>query len=76
VTSTKPAADPATMIPMGNIATETDAIRAIVKIIRKQKALEKHQRATKASVETLQDSMVYAYDEIVEVMEPFMENEG
>ena len=48
----------------------------MVKIIRKQKALEKHQRATKASVETLQDSMVYAYDEIVEVMEPFMENEG
>jgi hypothetical protein len=76
VTSTKPAADPATMIPMGNIASETDAIRAIVKIIRKQKALEKHQRATKASVNTLQDSMVYAYDEIVEVIQPFMEEEG
>ena len=64
------------MIPMGNLASETDAIRAIVKIIRKQKALEKHQRATKASVETLQDSMVYAYDEIVEVIQPFMEEEG
>jgi len=64
------------MIPMGNLASETDAIRAIVKIIRKQKALEKHQRASKASVETLQDSMVYAYDEIVEVVKPFMDQGG
>jgi hypothetical protein len=70
------APDPATMIPMGNLAGETDAIRAIVKIIRNQKKLEKHQRATKASVETLQDSMVYAYDEIVEVIQPFMDDEG
>ena len=61
---------------MGNLASETDAIRAIVQIIRKQKALEKHQRATKASVETLQDSMVYAYDEIVNVIKPFIAKEG
>jgi len=76
VTATKSAADPATMIPMGNLASETDAIRAIVKIIRNQKKLEKHQRATHASVETLQDSMVYAYDEIVEVVKPFMDQGG
>jgi hypothetical protein len=76
VPATKSAADPATMIPMGNLASETDAIRAIVKIIRNQKKLEKHQRATKASVETLQDSMVYAYDEIVEVVKPFMDQGG
>jgi hypothetical protein len=64
------------MISMGNLASETDVVRSIVQIIRKQKALEKHQRATKASVETLQDSMVYAYDEIVEVIQPFMDDEG
>jgi hypothetical protein len=64
------------MIPMGNIASDTKAIRAIVKIIRDQKVLEKHQRANRASVETLQDSMVYAYDAIVEVIGPFMEEEG
>ncbi len=63
------------MIPMGNLASETDAIRAIVQIIRKQKALEKHQRATKASVVTLQDSMVYAYDQIVEILQPFMDGD-
>jgi hypothetical protein len=62
------------MIPMGTLASETDAIRAIVKIIRNQKKLEKHQRATNASVETLQDSMVYAYDQIVSVVKPFMED--
>ena len=55
---------------------ERDAIAVIVKIIRDQKALEKHQRATKASVETLQDSMVYAYDQIIEVLQPFMDDEG
>jgi len=43
---------------MENALDERDAIAVIVKIIRDQKALEKHQRATKASVETLQDSMV------------------
>jgi hypothetical protein len=64
------------MIPMGNLASETDAIRAIVKIIRNQKNLEKHQRATHTSVETLQDSMVYAYDEIVEVVKHFMDEGG
>jgi hypothetical protein len=62
------------MIPMGNVATETDAIRAIVKIIRKQKALEKHQRAERASVNTLQDSMVYAYDQIIQVVKPFIDD--
>jgi hypothetical protein len=72
MTATKSTANPGTMIPMGNVARETDAIRAIVKIIREQKELERHQRAARASVETLQDSMVYAYDEIIEVMKPFM----
>jgi hypothetical protein len=61
---------------MANLGKETEAIRSIVKIIREQKALEKHQRAKRASFETLQDSMVYAYVEIVEVIEPFMEDEG
>lgn len=64
----------ATMIPMNNAAKQAEAIRAIIKIIRQQKGLEKHQRAEHASVETLQDSMVYAYDEIVQVMKPFMED--
>jgi len=58
---------------MGNPVSEQDAIRAIVKIIREQKALENHQRSTHASVETLQDSMVYAYDAIVALMKPFMD---
>ena len=64
------------MIRMNNAGDERTVIRAIVKIIRDQKVLEKHQRATKASVETLQDSMVYAYDQIVEVIQPFMEGDG
>jgi hypothetical protein len=69
------AAHPATMIPMGNVASETESIRAIVKIIRDQKKLEKHQRAKRASVNTLQDSMVYAYDQIIKVMQPFMDGD-
>jgi hypothetical protein len=64
------------MIPMRNVGSETEAIRAIVKIIKAQKVLEKHQRAERASVNTLQDSMVYAYDEIIEVVQPFMDDEG
>jgi hypothetical protein len=67
---------PATMIPMRNVGNETEAIRAIVKIITEQKALEKYQRAKEASVETLQDSMVYAYDEIIQVVKPFIDDEG
>jgi hypothetical protein len=59
-----------------NAADEGEAVRAIVKIIREQKELEKHQRAKHASVETLQDSMVYAYDAIVDVVKPFMEGDG
>jgi hypothetical protein len=62
------------MIPMKNAAEQAEAIRAIVKIIRQQKALEKHQRSERASVNTLQDSMVYAYDQIVEVMRAFMQD--
>ena len=61
------------MIPMSNAAEQAEAIRAIVKVIRDQKKLEKHQRAEKASVNTLQDSMVYAYDQIVEIIQPFMD---
>jgi len=41
--------------------------------IKEQKELEEHQRARRASVETLQDSMVYVYDEIIRVVRPFME---
>jgi hypothetical protein len=62
------------MIHMKTATDERDAIAAIVKIIRQQKALEKHQRSSRASVNTLQDSMVYAYDQIVEVMQPFIED--
>jgi len=62
------------MIHMKNTSAEAEAIRAIVKIIREQKELESHQRAKAASVETLQDSMVYAYDAIVRVVQPFMED--
>ena len=50
-------------------------IQSIVKIIRDQKALERHQRCTKASINTLQDSMVYAYDQITEIIQPFMDGE-
>jgi hypothetical protein len=64
------------MIPTRNVGGETESIRAIVKIIREQKALEKYQRAKEASVETLQDSMVYAYKEIIQVVKPFMDDEG
>ena len=60
---------------MKNAAEQAEAIRAIVKIIRQQKALEKHQRSSRASVETLQDSMVYAYDQIVEIIQPFMDGD-
>ncbi len=60
---------------MENALDEREAIAAIEKIIKEQKVLEKHQRATKASGETLQDSMVYAYDQIIEVVRPFMEDE-
>jgi hypothetical protein len=48
------------------------AIGAIVTIIDDQKKLESHQRSTGASENTIQDSMVYAYDEIVRIIEPFM----
>jgi hypothetical protein len=58
---------------MGDLKTQGTAIQAIVKIVRDQKILEAHQRSTDASVETLQDSMVYAYDAIVEIVKPFME---
>jgi len=61
---------------MSTTGRESEAIRAIIKIITDQKALEKHQRARRASAETLQDSMVYAYDEIVRVMKPFIGEEG
>jgi hypothetical protein len=54
---------------------QADAIQAIVRIVRDQKALESHQRAKGASVNTLQDSMVYAYDQIVEVIRPFMDHD-
>ena len=64
------------MIPMKNAAEQAEAIRAIVKIIRDQKALEGHQRSKHASTNTLHDSMVYAYDQIIEVVQPFMEDEG
>ena len=63
------------MIHMKDVDDEREAIQAIIKIIRDQKVLEKHQRATKASVETLQDSMVYAYDQIVEIVQPFMDGD-
>lgn len=55
---------------------QTNAIRAIIKIIRDQKTLEKHQRETRASTNTLHDSMVYAYDQIIEVVQPFMDDGG
>jgi hypothetical protein len=64
------------MIPMRNVGNETEAIRAIVKIITEHKALEKYQRTNEASFETLQDSMVYAYDEIIQVIKPFMDDES
>ncbi|MBV9507959.1 MAG: hypothetical protein JO323_23460 [Acidobacteriia bacterium] len=59
---------------MSTAADEREAIQAIAKIIREQKELEWHQRANGASVETLQDSMVYAYDAIVRVVQSFMEH--
>ena len=62
------------MMCMSQSTEQDDAIRAIIKIISDQKTLEKHQRAKRASVETLQDSMVYAYDAIIKVVEPFMDD--
>ena len=52
------------------------AISAIVQIIQDQKKLESYQRSTSASVNTLQDSMVYAYDKIVTIIKPFMSHNG
>ena len=63
------------MIHMKVLNDEREAIQAIIKIIRDQKKLEKHQRAKRASVNTLQDSMVYAYDQIIEVLQPFMDGD-
>jgi hypothetical protein len=63
----------ANMTLMVSAEEKAEAIRAIVKIIRDQKSLESSQRSAKASTNTLHDSMVYAYDEIVEVIKPFME---
>lgn len=48
------------------------AISAIVRAIEDQKQLESHQRRNGASINTLQDSMVYAYDQIIRIVEPFM----
>ena len=64
------------MIHMEAAASERDAIAAIVEIIRDQKALEKYHRSKRASVNTLQDSMEYAYHKIIKVVRPFMEDEG
>ena len=63
------------MIPMSTAEEQAAAIQAIVKIIRDQKSLERYQRSIEASVNTLQDSMVYAYDQIIEVIAPFMDDE-
>lgn len=60
---------------MSNAEGQGDAFQAIIRIVKDQKALEKHQRAKKASVSTIQDSMVYAYDKIVEVLQPYMDDE-
>ena len=54
----------------------SEAMQAIIKIIKDQKELERFQRSKKASVNTLQDSMVYAYDEIIRVVKPFMKDEA
>jgi hypothetical protein len=54
--------------------TEQAAIQAIVKIVKEQQELERHQRQKKASAETIQDSMVYAYSDIVRVLAPFLED--
>ncbi len=64
------------MSPMKDASSEAQAILEIVKIIREQKALEKHQREARASTNTLHDSMVYAYDQIIEVVQPFMDDNG
>lgn len=53
--------------------TPEEALAAIVKIIKDHKKLEAHQRRNKADVNTIVDSQSYAYDQIVEVMQPFME---
>jgi hypothetical protein len=63
------------MIPMRNVVSDMDAIRAIIEIIQEQKALQKFHCSTNASVETVRDSMVYAYDEIIKVVKPFMDDE-
>jgi hypothetical protein len=62
------------MIHMPTATREQEAIRAIVKIIEDQQKLENHQRRAKAAVTTLQDLMVYAHDQIKEVMEPYLPN--
>ncbi len=64
------------MSPMKDAGREAQAILEIVKIIREQKVLEKHQREKRSSTNTLHDSMVYAYDQIVEIVRPFMDDAG
>src|SRR5580704_19696437 len=64
----------ATMIYMKRpAASEPEAILAIVRIIKEQQALERHQRGQKASFETIQRSMVDAYSDIVSVLALFMQ---
>jgi len=64
------------MIPMKPVADESEAFQAILRIVRDQRALERHQRSRKASPETLQDSMVYAYSEILEVLHRFLDEQS
>jgi len=53
---------------------EHAAIRAIVEIINEQQKLERHQRKVNAWLETIQDSIVYAYSDILKVLAPYLEN--
>ncbi len=68
----------AIMRPMKNAGSEQEAMSAFIRIgniVKDQKALEEHQRAHHASFDTLQDSMVFAYDAIVRIMKPFIDDE-
>ena len=57
---------------MTNLAGEQEILRGIVEIALDQQELERHQRSMQASAGSIQDSMAYAYNSIMSLLEPFL----
>ena len=50
-----------------------ETLRAIAKIINEHAAVERSQRSRKMSVNSIVDGQSYAYAQIVEVMQPYLD---